>query len=119
MLSNRPEKGLDLLDAMVNAAADRASSHLIGTIRFAKCDSVQLNEGFSVPEVELETWSLFADRQAVVVLVYVTAPREDGGRTTAASGRFTFTTLTHKREYRHDPLARPTGAGALPTHPHK
>tara|TARA_B100000378_G_scaffold277853_1_gene279221 strand:+ start:2948 stop:3253 length:306 start_codon:yes stop_codon:yes gene_type:complete len=100
MLSNRLEKGLDLLDAMVNAAADRASSQLIGTIRFAKCDSLQLNEGFSTPDVELETWSLFADRQAVVVLVYCTAPREDGGRTTAASGKFTFTTLTHKREYR-------------------
>jgi len=100
MLSNRPEKGLDLLDAMIHAAADRASSHLPGAVRFAKCESVQLNEGYSVPDVELETWSLFADRQAMVVLVYVTAPREDGGRATAASGRFTFTTSTHKREYR-------------------
>lgn len=100
MLSNRPEKGLDLLDAMVNAAAERASSHLLGTIRFAKCDSVQLNEGFSTPDVELETWSVSADHQAIVVSVFATAPRDDGGRTTAASGKFTFTTLTHKREYR-------------------
>lgn len=100
MLSNRSEKGLDLLGAMVNAAADRASSHLQGAVRVAKCDAVQLNEGFSVPDIELEARPLFADRQAVVVSVFATAPREDGGRTTAASGRFTFTTLTHKREYR-------------------
>lgn len=100
MLSNRPEKGLDLLDAMVAAAAAQASSQLLGTIRFAKCDSVQLHEGYATPDVELESWSVFADRQAVVVSVFATAPRADGGRTTAASGRFTFTTLTHKREYR-------------------
>lgn len=99
MISNRPEKGLDLLSAMVSAAADRASAHLIGTIRFAKCDQVQLNEGFSAPDVDLETWSVSADHQAIVVSVFATAPRGDGCRTTAASGRFTFTTLTHKREY--------------------
>ena len=100
MISNRPEKGLDLLDAMVDAAARKASSHLAGTIRFAKCEAVQLNEGFSTPDVELETWPLFADHQAVVVSVFATAARDDGGRMTAATGRFTFTTLTHKREYR-------------------
>ena len=44
MLSNRPEKGLDLLDAMVTAAADRASSHLPGAIRFAKCDGLQMGK---------------------------------------------------------------------------
>lgn len=100
MRSNRPEKGLDLLDAMVTAAAVQASSQLIGTIRFARCESVQLGEGYATPDVELESWSVFADHQAVVVSVFATATREDGGRTTAASGRFTFTTLTHKREYR-------------------
>lgn len=100
MLSNRPENGLGLLDAMVSAAADRASARLAGTIRIAKCDSVRLNEGYSAPDVELETWFLFADHQAAVISVFATAPRDDGGRTTAASGRFTFTTLTHNHEYR-------------------
>lgn len=100
MLSNRPEKGLDLLDAMVNAAAERASAYLLGTIRFARCDGVQLNEGYSTPDVEMEAWSVFADHQAIVVSVFATALRDDGGRTMAASGRFTFTTLAHKREYR-------------------
>jgi len=100
MLSNRPEKGLDLLDAMVTAAADRASSHLPGAIRFAKCDGLQINEGFSAPDVEIEAWSLSADHQAIIVSVFATGAREDGGRTTAATGRFTFTTLTGKREYR-------------------
>ena len=99
MISNRPEKGLDLLGAMVSAAADRASAHLPGTVRFAKCEQVQLNEGFSTPEVDLETWSGSADHQAIVISVFAIAPQGDGGRAMAASGRFTFTTLTHKREY--------------------
>jgi hypothetical protein len=98
MISNRPEKGLDLLGAMVSAAAERASAHLPGTIRFARCEQVQLNEGFSTPDVDLETWSVSEDHQAIVVSVFATAP-QDGGRAMAASGRFTFTTLTHKREY--------------------
>lgn len=85
---------------MVNAAADRASSHLAGTIRFARCDGLQVNEGFSAPDVEIETWSVSADHQAIVVSVFATGAREDGGRTTAACGRFTFTTLTGKRGYR-------------------
>ena len=89
MLSNRPEKGLDLLDAMVTAAADRASSHLPGAIRFAKCDGLQINEGFSPPDVEIEAWSLSADQQAIIVSVFATGAREDGGRTTAATGRWT------------------------------
>ncbi len=99
MISNRPEKGLDLLGAMVSAAADRASAHLPGTIRCARCEKVQLNEGFSTPDVDLETWSVSADHQAIVVSVFATAAQAGGGRTMAASGRFTFTTLTHKREY--------------------
>ncbi|WP_019052808.1 hypothetical protein [Sphingobium xenophagum] len=98
MISNRPEKGLDLFGAMVSAAADRASSHLVGTIRFARCESVQLNEGFASPGVDLETWPVSADHQAIIVSVFATAT-QDGGRTIAASGRFTFTTLTHKRDY--------------------
>lgn len=99
MISNRPEKGLDLLGAMASAAAERASVHLPGTIRLAKCEQVQLNDGFSAPDVDLETWSVSADDQAIIVSVFATAPQEGGGRTMAASGRFTFTTLTHNREY--------------------
>lgn len=100
MLSNRPEKGLDLLNAMVTAAADRASSHLTGAVRFAKCDGVQINEGFAAPDVEIETWSVSADHQAIVISVFAVGARQDGGQTTAGTGRFTFTTLTGKREYR-------------------
>ncbi|WP_311267692.1 hypothetical protein [Sphingobium sp. WCS2017Hpa-17] len=99
MIASRPEKGLDLLGLMVSAAAESASAHLPGMIRFAKCEQVRLNEGFATPDVDLETWSVSADHQAIVVSVFATAPQHGGGRTTAASGRFTFTTLTQKREY--------------------
>lgn len=99
MISNRPEKGLDLLGAMVSAAADRASAHLVGTIRCAGCERVQLNEGFSNPDVDLETWPVNADHQAITVSVLASAPQRGGGRIMAGSGRFIFTTLTHKREY--------------------
>lgn len=98
MISNRPERGLDLLDAMVSAAADCASGSLGDTIRIARCDAVQVNEGFSVPDVDLENWSVGEDHQAIVVSVFATALNGDGGRTIAASGRFTFTTFTQKRD---------------------
>jgi len=100
MLSNLPERGLDLMDAMVAAAAERASSHFLEVIRFAKCDDVQVNEGFTTREVDIETWPLFADHQAIVVSVFATGANDDGSLATAASGRFTFTTLTGKRTYR-------------------
>lgn len=100
MLSNHPVKALDLLSLMVDKAAQKASAALLGTIRLAKCDSFTLDEGYLADDVDLESWSVFADRQAVVVAVFATAPREDGGTRIAGSGRFTFTTLTHKREYR-------------------
>ncbi len=98
MISNRPQKGLDLLGAMVDAAADRAALHLVAPIRFARCDSVQVNKGFASPDIDLETWPVAGDRQAIVISVFATAPQGGGGRTMAASGRFTFTTLTRKRE---------------------
>lgn len=99
MIPNRPAGGLDLLDAMASAAAERASLHLDGAVRFARCDQVRLGAGFAVPDVDLETWPVSQDPQAIVVVVFATAPHADGSRTTAASGRFTFTTLTHQREY--------------------
>ncbi len=88
------------MDAMVAAAAERASSHFLEVIRFAKCDDVQVNEGFATRDVDIETWPLFADHQAIVVSVFATGPNDDGSLATAASGRFTFTTLTGKRAYR-------------------
>lgn len=100
MLSNRPEKGLDLMDAMILAAADRASTHLAGAIRIARCDAVQVHEGFTAPEVEIEAYPVVADHQAVVVSVFATGPALNGGRATAGTGRFTFTTLGGKRPYR-------------------
>lgn len=99
MLPNRPENGLDLLGAMVGAAADRAALHLAGPIRFARCDCVQVNRGFSSPDVDLETWPVAEDHRVIVVSVFATAAQDNGSRTMAASGRFTFTTLTHNREY--------------------
>lgn len=98
MISNRPGRGLDLLGAMVSVATDRASGSLGDTIRIARCDAVQLKEGFAVPEVDLEAWSVSEDEQAIVVSVFATATDPGGGRTIAASGRFTFTTLTQERD---------------------
>lgn len=97
MLSNRPAQGLALLSAMAGAARDQAAERLAGAIRFAGCDEVQLNEGFDRTHVNLESWAVSADQQAVVIVVLATAAGAENGRALAASGRFTFTTLTHKR----------------------
>ncbi|GEM_PF-1607819 len=98
MISNRPGRSLDLFGAMVSVATERASGSLGNPIRIAGCDAVQLKEGFSLPDVDLETWSVSEDEQAIVVSVFATASDAGGGRTIAASGRFTFTTLTQKRD---------------------
>lgn len=101
MLSNQTVRGLDLLARMTESASERAAAQLLGTIRLAKCDSLALDEGYLPGDVDIESWSVFADHQAVVVSVFATAPHDDGaGTRIAATGRFTFTTLTHKREYR-------------------
>jgi hypothetical protein len=100
MLSNDPVKGLDLLARMADTASARAAAQLLGTIRLAKCESFELAEGYAADEVDFESWSVFADHQAIVVSVFATAPQDGGGRAMAGTGRFTFTTLTHKREYR-------------------
>ncbi len=100
MLSKARPYGLDLLSLMTAMAAERAQSHLAGTIRLAKCDSFELAEGYGPEDVALESWTVHADRQAIVIAVYATAPQEDGGRNMAGAGRFTFTSLTHKRAYR-------------------
>jgi hypothetical protein len=100
MLSNAPVKGLDLLALMADTAAQRAVAQLLGPIRLAKCESFELAEGFVPNDVDLESWTVAADRQAIVVSVFATAPQADGGVLVAGAGRFTFTTLTSKREYR-------------------
>lgn len=104
MLSNHPVKGLDLLALMAESASQRAAAQLPGTIRLARCESFTLDEGYLPGDVDLESWSVFADHQAAVISVFAMAPKdaEDpaGGTRMAGSARFTFTTLTHKREYR-------------------
>lgn len=99
MLSNAPN-GLDLLTAMATAAAERASAQLVGAVRLAKCESLELAQGFQPGDVDLESWTMDADRQAVVISVFATAPQEGGGRRMAGSGRFTFTTLISQRSFR-------------------
>lgn len=96
------------MDAMVAAAAERASSHFLEVIRFARCEHVQVNEGFSTRDVDIETWPLFADHQAITVSVFATGAHHDGSPATAASGRFTFTTLTGKRNYCAGPVPIPS-----------
>jgi hypothetical protein len=104
MLSNHPVKGLDLLALMAESASERASAQLPGVIRLARCESFTLDEGYLPGDVALESWAVFADHQAAVISVFAMAPRaEDDPRSNprmAGSARFTFTTLTHKREYR-------------------
>ncbi|HZV10965.1 MAG TPA: hypothetical protein VFF94_14485 [Novosphingobium sp.] len=108
MIRNQAD-GRDLLGAMADAAAARAGAHLGSAIRMARCDRVQLNEGITAPEVEVETWPVSTGPQAIVISVFATAPRDDGGRVTAASGRFTFTTSTNQRD---------NHAGSAPVQPH-
>lgn len=104
MLSNQPVKGLDLLALMAKSASERAATQLPGMIRLAKCESFTLDEGYLPGDVDLESWAVFADRQAAVISVFAMAPKDAGdpaaGPRMAGSARFTFTTLTHKREYR-------------------
>lgn len=90
----------DLFDAMADAAALRASAHLAGAIRMARCDSIHLNEDFAPPDVEVEVWPVSRDHQSMVISVLATASRGDGGRVTAGSGRFTFTRLTNQPDRR-------------------
>jgi hypothetical protein len=100
MLANVSPYGMDLLTLMATTAAQCSASQLIGRTRLAKCESFDLVEGYLPEDITLECWPVFADHQAVVVQVVATAPREDEMPLVAGRGRFTFTTLTHKREYR-------------------
>ncbi|WP_206245078.1 hypothetical protein [Novosphingobium terrae] len=98
MSPTMPSEGPDLLGAMVDAAANRARGDLPGALRLARCEQVQLNEGFAAPDVSIETWPVRQDRHTITISVFATAPRGEGGHATAATGRFTFTTLSHRRD---------------------
>lgn len=100
MLSNAPPNDLELLSLMAAKAAECASAQLFGSIRLAKCEGLELAEGFMAEEVNLESWSVRGDGQKAVIAVFATAPQEDGGRRIAASGRFTFAALPHQRRTR-------------------
>jgi len=100
MLSNAPANDLELLSLMAAKAAERASSQLFGSIRLAKCEGLELAEGFMADEVDLESWVVRADEQNAVIAVFAIASQEDGGRRMAASGRFTFAALPRQRVQR-------------------
>jgi hypothetical protein len=85
---------------MAAKAAERASAQLYGSIRLAKCEALELAEGFQPEEVDLESWAVRADEQNAVIAVFATAPQDDGGRRMAASGRFTFAALPREQRYR-------------------
>ena len=99
MLSNAPTNGLELLSLMAATAAERASAQLYGSIRLAKCDALELAEGFMAGDVDLESWAVRADERNAVIAVFVTAPQQGGGRRMAASGRFTFAALPRQRRH--------------------
>lgn len=100
MLSNAPISGLDLMALMADTAAAWALARLPGGVRLSACESFRLAEGFAVDDVEVESWAVVEDRQAVTVSVFATAPQQGGGRRMAGSGRFTFTTLPSERKFR-------------------
>jgi acyl-CoA hydrolase len=100
MLSNAPANGLELLSLMAAKAAECASAQLFGSIRLAKCDGLELAEGFMAEEVDLESWAVRANEQNAVIAVFATAPQDDGGRRMAASARFTFAALPRERRHR-------------------
>jgi hypothetical protein len=98
MLAVPPYPGRDIVDAMFDAAESAAAERLCLPIRFARCEGVEVREGYSLSDVAIECWSVRADHQAVVIAAFATALRPDGGQNMAASGRFTFTTLANTRE---------------------
>jgi hypothetical protein len=98
MLAMTPQQGREIVNAMLDAAAQTAAARLTGSIRLAACEGVELHEGYNLVDVALECWPVTADHQAIVVAVFATALRPDGGQNMAASGRFTFTTLTNTRK---------------------
>lgn len=98
MLAIPPQQGRGIVNAMLDAAAQTAAAWLPGSIRLAACEGVELREGYTLGDVALECWPVIADHQAMVVAVFATAFRPDGGQNMAASGRFTFTTLTNTRK---------------------
>ncbi|MFT3964527.1 MAG: hypothetical protein QM690_01425 [Sphingobium sp.] len=91
MLPNASIDGLDLFAAMADQAAARATGQLHGDIRLAKCTNFELTEGFGPEDVDLETWPVVVEREAVTISVFATSRRKDGARQMAGSGRFTFT----------------------------
>lgn len=100
MLPNAPANGLELLSLMAAKAAERASAQLYGSIRLAKCEALELADGFMADEVALESWALRGDGQNAVIAVFATAPQQGGGRRMAASGRFIFAALPRRRRHR-------------------
>lgn len=100
MLSNAPTNGLELLSLMAAKAAERASAELYGSIRLAKCEALELADGFIADEVDLESWAVRGNEQNAAIAVFATAPQDDGGRRMAASGRFTFAALPRQRRAR-------------------
>jgi hypothetical protein len=100
MLSNASANGLELLSLMAAKATQRATAQLHGSIRLAKCEALELAEGFQFEEIDLESWAVRADEKDAVIAVFATAPQKDGGRRLAGSGRFTFTALPRQRRRR-------------------
>lgn len=92
-----PSPDHDLLGAMAQAAAQCAARHRPGALRLARCDDLQLTQAHALPDIRIETHAVRQDDQAIVISAFATAARSDGERTTAATGRFTFTTLIHQR----------------------
>ncbi len=91
MLSNTLINGLDLLSLMTTKAADHATAQLGAAIYLSNCESWELTGALLLADVEMESWVVRTEQQKVVVAVFANAPHQNGGRSRAASGRFTFT----------------------------
>jgi hypothetical protein len=98
MLAVPAQQSREFFDSMLDVAAATAAARLSGAIRLARCEGVELRDGYSPSDVALECWPVTADHRAVVVVVFATAVRPDGGQNMAATGRFTFTNLTNTRK---------------------
>lgn len=93
MIANASIDGLSLLTAMADSAAVQASAQIQGHIRLSHCTSFELAEGFGPGDVDLESWPVIANHDAVTISVFATSRDQNGARRMAGSGRFTFAIL--------------------------
>ena len=100
MLPNSRKIGLELLERMAQAAAQRAALQLLRPFQLTHCVMVELRPGLAAEDVRLESWAVQGDARGVTISVFATAAvpaamDQAAADRMAGTGRFTFATLPH------------------------